>query len=222
METAEHFMYPAATEEAFELEQKPGYEFCKRTFDIVVSLGALVVLSPVFLATAIAIKMEDGGPVFFCQTRMTKGAKLFGMYKFRSMYVNAEAQLEDFMGQNEQDGPVFKITNDPRITKVGKFIRRYSIDELPQLINIIKGDMSIIGPRPPLPREVEEYTDHEMRRLAVKTGLACYREVSGRNNVSFERWVEMDLQYIEERSICTDMKIFFQMFRAVLTGEGAS
>ena len=142
-------------------KRKPGYEFFKRFFDIFLCVFALIVLSPVLLVIAILIKCEDGGPVFFKQTRLTKGCKEFGMYKFRSMCVDAEAKLEALMDQNEMEGPAFKIENDPRITKIGKFIRKTSIDELPQLLNIIKGDMSIIGPRPPLPREVAEYTEYQ-------------------------------------------------------------
>ena len=140
--------------------KKPVYEVCKRIFDIVMSSFALLVLSPVFLIVAIAIKCEDGGKVFFKQNRMTKGAKVFGIYKFRSMCPDAEQKLKDLMDQNEMEGPAFKIQNDPRITKVGRFIRKTSIDELPQLFNILKGDMSIIGPRPPLVSEVEQYTPY--------------------------------------------------------------
>ena len=201
---------------------KPGYEFFKRFFDIVLSALALIVLSPLFLVIAILIKSGDGGPVFFKQTRMTKGAKEFGMYKFRSMCVDAEAKLEELMDQNEMEGPAFKIQNDPRITKVGKFIRKTSIDELPQLINILKGEMSIIGPRPPLPREVEEYTAYHMHRLDVKTGLSCYHECSGRSKVhDFDEWVEQDLRYIRERSLWVDLKVILMTVKVVITGDGA-
>ena len=201
---------------------KPVYEFCKRIFDIVMSLFALIVLSPLFLVIAIVIKSEDGGKVFSAQTRLTKGGKEFKMYKFRSMVPNAEAQLDSLMDQNEMKGPAFKIKKDPRITRIGEFIRKTSIDELPQLINIIKGDMSIIGPRPPLPREVEQYTPYQMHRLDVKTGLACYHECYDRSeNPDFDAWVEHDLKYIRERSFRTDMKIIFLTIRMVLTGKGA-
>lgn len=203
-------------------EPKPVYEVCKRIFDLVMSTLALVLLSPVFLIVAIAIKREDGGKVFYSQTRLTKGGKEFKMYKFRSMCPDADKKLDELLDQNEMEGPAFKMRNDPRITKVGDFIRRKSIDELPQLINIIKGDMSIIGPRPPLPREVEQYTPYQMHRLDVKTGLACYHECQGRNEEKdFDKWVESDLQYIRERSMLTDLKIIFWTIRIVLTGKGA-
>lgn len=201
---------------------KPVYEVCKRIFDIVMSIVALIVLSPVFLAVAIAIKCEDGGKVFFKQDRLTKGAKVFGMYKFRSMCPDAEEKLDELMEQNEMEGPAFKMENDPRITKVGKFIRKTSIDELPQLFNIIKGEMSIIGPRPPLVREVEQYTPYQMHRLDVKTGLSCYRECYGRSNIhDFDEWVESDLKYIRERSFWTDIKVILLTIKVVIKCEGA-
>lgn len=203
-------------------KQKPVYDFFKRLFDIALSLLALIVLSPVFLGVAIAIKCEDGGKVIFKQTRLTKGGKEFVMYKFRSMVPDAEQKLDSLMDKNEVKGPAFKIKNDPRITKVGNFVRKTSIDELPQLINIIKGDMSIIGPRPPLPREVAQYTPYQMHRLDVKTGLACYHEVSGRSkNNDFDEWVEQDLRYIRERSLWTDLKIIFLTVKVVIAGDGA-
>lgn len=201
---------------------KPFYEICKRIFDLVMSTFALIVLSPVFLAVAIAIKLEDGGKVFYSQTRLTKGGKEFEMFKFRSMCPDADKLLESLMDQNEMEGPAFKIENDPRITRVGRFIRKTSIDELPQLVNIIMGDMSIIGPRPPLPREVEQYTPYQLHRLDVKTGLACYHECQGRSeDKNFDNWVESDLKYIRERSFLTDLKVIFWTIRIVLTGKGA-
>ena len=203
-------------------KNKPVYAFFKRFFDIFLCVFALIVLSPVFLVIAILIKCEDGGPVFFKQTRLTKGRKEFGMYKFRSMCVDAEAKLEALMDRNEVNGPAFKIEDDPRITKIGKFIRKTSIDELPQLLNIIKGDMSIIGPRPPLPREVAEYTEYQLHRLDVKTGLSCYHECYGRSKVTdFDEWVEQDLKYIRERSLWVDLKVILMTIKVVLTGEGA-
>ncbi len=201
---------------------KPVYEVCKRIFDLVMSTFALIVLSPIFLGVAIAIKLEDGGKVFFTQERLTKGGKHFMMYKFRSMCPDAEQKLESLLSQNEMTGPAFKMKDDPRITKVGKFIRKTSIDELPQLLNIIKGEMSIIGPRPPLPREVAQYTPYQMHRLDVITGLACYHECQGRSDSqSFDEWVESDLKYIRERSMLTDLKVIFWTIRIVLTGKGA-
>ena len=201
---------------------KPGYEICKRIFDVIMCTFALIVLSPVFLAVAIAIKLEDGGEVIYKQTRLTKGGREFEMYKFRSMCPNAHEKLEELLKYNEMEGPAFKMENDPRITKVGKFIRKTSIDELPQLVNILKGEMSIIGPRPPLPREVAQYTPYQMHRLDVITGLACYHECEGRNDEKdFDKWVESDLRYIRERSMLTDLKVIFWTIRVVLTGKGA-
>ena len=201
---------------------KPVYEFIKRIFDIVMCSIALVVLSPIYLIVAIAIKCQDGGKVFYSQTRLTKGGKQFEMYKFRSMCPDADKKLEELMDQNEMEGPAFKMKDDPRITKVGRFIRKTSIDELPQLVNVIKGDMSIVGPRPPLVREVEQYTPYQMHRLDVKTGLSCYRECYGRSNIhSFDEWVESDLKYIRERSMLTDIKVILLTIKVVLTGSGA-
>ena len=201
---------------------KPVYEFFKRIVDVVMCTFALIVLSPVFLIVAIAIKCQDGGNVFYSQTRLTKDGKRFEMYKFRSMCPDADKKLEELMDQNEMEGPAFKIKDDPRITKVGRFIRKTSIDELPQLVNVIKGDMSIVGPRPPLVREVEQYTPYQMHRLDVKTGLSCYRECYGRSNIhNFDEWVESDLKYIRERSFLTDLKVILLTIKVVLTGEGA-
>lgn len=214
---------PADTDKEFVAPEPPvGYEVCKRIFDVVMSALALIVLSPVFLVAAIAIRLEDGGPAFYTQIRLTKGGREFKMYKFRSMCVNAEDMLESLMDRNEMKGPAFKIEEDPRITKVGRILRKTSVDELPQLINILKGDMSIIGPRPPLPREVAQYTPYQMHRLDVTTGLACYHECQGRSNAhDFDEWVESDLRYIRERSMLTDLKIIYWTVRIVLTGKGA-
>ncbi len=229
MQTVKDTCSPVLTDKTQEQEKtyvapasKPVYEVCKRIFDVVMSVFALIVLSPVFLIAAIAILIEDGGPVFFCQNRLTKGGREFKMYKFRSMVKDAEAKLESLMDQNEMKGPAFKITDDPRITKVGKILRKTSIDELPQLLNIIKGDMSIIGPRPPLPREVAQYTPYQMHRLDVITGLACYHECQGRSEAhNFDAWVESDLKYIRERSFLTDLKVIFMTIKVVITGKGA-
>ena len=201
---------------------KPGYEICKRIFDIVMSAMALILLSPLFLITALAVWVQDGGNPIYSQIRLTKGGKPFKMYKFRSMRMDAEALWDELMDSNEMTGSAFKMKNDPRITPVGRFIRKTSIDELPQLINIIKGDMSIIGPRPPLPREVEQYNEYQLHRLDVKTGLACYHECMGRSDSSdFDEWVASDLKYIRERSFRTDLKVIFMTIKVVLTGKGA-
>lgn len=197
------------------------YKFLKRFFDIVLSGIALLCLSPVFLVTAIAIKLEDGGPAFFTQPRAGKDMKPFKMYKFRSMYVNADEKLKELLKDNEQTGHAFKIKNDPRITKVGKFIRKTSIDELPQLINIIKGDMSIVGPRPILPFQMEECNDYEKQRLIVQPGLTCYWQIGGRANIKWDEWVELDLNYIEDMSLWTDLKMIVKTVPAVFDSEGA-
>lgn len=203
-------------------EPKPGYEIGKRIFDVVMSVFALIVLSPFLLVISLIILFFDGGKPIFSQVRLTKGGKEFKMYKFRSMCVDAEEQLKDLMDRNEMEGPAFKISDDPRVTKFGRFIRRTSIDELPQLINIIKGDMSIVGPRPPLVWEVEQYTPYQMHRLDVKTGLSCYRECTGRSEIiSFDEWVELDLRYIRERSFKTDLMIIFKTIRVVFSKKGA-
>lgn len=203
-------------------KEKPAYDFWKRVFDIVLSFVAFIPFALIYLVVAIAIKAEDGGPVMYKSIRLTKGGREFYMYKFRSMCINAESMKQDLMDQNEMKGPAFKMADDPRITRVGKFIRKTSIDELPQLLNIIKGDMSVIGPRPPLPEEVAQYTPYQMHRLDVKTGLACYHECMGRSDShDFDEWVESDLKYIRERSLWTDIKIILMTIKVVFTGKGA-
>ncbi len=201
---------------------KPVYDACKRIFDVVFATLALIVLSPVFLVVILSIWISDGRPAFFIQERMTKNARIFRMYKFRTMCRDAEAKLPQLMDRNEMTGPAFKLKDDPRVTKIGKFLRKTSIDELPQLINVIKGDMSIIGPRPPLPREVAQYNSYQLHRLDVKSGLACYHECRGRSEATdFDKWVASDLAYIQERSFLTDLKIIFWTIKMVLTGKGA-
>lgn len=197
------------------------YKCLKRLFDIVFSGIALICLSPVFLLTAIAIRLEDGGPVIFTQQRAGKDMQAFKMYKFRSMYVNADEKMAELLKDNEQAGPAFKIKNDPRITKVGRFIRKVSIDELPQLINIIKGDMSIVGPRPILTFQMEECNDYERQRVIVKPGLTCYWQIGGRANIKWKEWVELDLDYIEDMSFWTDLKMIVKTIPAVFDSEGA-
>lgn len=199
------------------------YLFIKRLIDIVGSLLGLILLSPLFCIVAILIKLEDPkGKVFFAQERNGINSKTFKMYKFRSMVNNAEELLQKLQHQNEQSGPVFKIKDDPRITKVGKFIRKTSIDELPQLINVLKGDMSLVGPRPPIPHEVEQYTAYQMQRLLVKPGLTCIWQVSGRNNIGFDEWVEMDIEYIRTRSLLLDIKLIFKTVFVLFGDENAS
>lgn len=199
-----------------------GYCFFKRVQDVFLCSLALIVLSPVLLITALAVWLDDphGSPIFK-QVRCGRDGKHFVMYKFRSMYVDAEQNLDALLDSNEVDGPAFKIKDDPRITRVGRFIRRSSIDELPQLWNIIKGDMSIVGPRPALPREVEQYRDEWKQRMLVEPGLTCYWQITPqRNTTSFEDWMELDLKYIKERSFCVDWKIIFRTVKAVLGMDG--
>ncbi|MGM0883178.1 MAG: sugar transferase [Bacillota bacterium] len=194
----------------------------KRTIDVTGSLIGLILLSPLFVIIAILIKLEDPkGSVLFYQTRIGKNEKPFRMYKFRSMVSNAEEKLKDLLAQNEIEGAMFKMKNDPRITKIGKFIRKTSIDELPQLINVLRGDMSLVGPRPPLVREVAEYTDYDKLRLTVKPGCTGLWQVSGRNELSFKEMVELDLKYIQNRSVGFDLKIIFKTFKVLLGAKDA-
>lgn len=196
--------------------------FIKRLMDIFISLTMLIVLSPLFLITAVAIKLESKGPVLFKQIRSGLNGRKFTLYKFRSMIVGAEMKKKMLEKMNEMDGPVFKMKRDPRITRVGRIIRKFSIDELPQLFNVLKGDMSIVGPRPPLPVEVEMYELWQRRRLSLKPGLTCIWQVSGRNNINFERWMEMDLEYIDNWSLWLDIKILFKTVFVVIFGYGAA
>jgi exopolysaccharide biosynthesis polyprenyl glycosylphosphotransferase len=189
--------------------------------DIALSTIGLILCIPLFVAVAIAIKRDSPGPVIFKQQRVGKDGKKFTMYKFRTMVVNAEEILDELLDENEVDGPVFKIKEDPRVTKSGKWLRKTSIDELPQLWNVLKGDMSLVGPRPPLEREVVQYDDYQRQRLSVKPGITCYWQVSGRSNISFDEWVELDIKYIHEQSLWTDIKLLFKTIGAVLRKDGA-
>lgn len=203
-------------------EQLRRYLRVKRFQDVVLSLLALVVLFPLLLVTAVAVVIDDpkGGPIF-CQERVGKNGKKFLMYKFRSMYIDAEDHLQDLMRYNEKDRVTFKIKDDPRITRFGKFMRRTSLDELPQLINILKGDMSIVGPRPPLPREVSQYTRYDWQRLEVTPGLTCYWQIQpNRYDLSMNEWVELDIKYIRERNWWLDWWIIWKTVGTVLRGEG--
>ena len=202
-------------------KKKYFYSFVKRLFDIIASLIGSIVLIPVTLIVGLTIKLEDGGPIFFCQERLTKDGKPFKLIKFRSMVVNAEALRDSLESQNEMDGPVFKIKNDSRITKVGHFIRKTSIDELPQVFNVLKGDISVVGPRPPLRREVEQYDDKARRRLEVKGGLTCLWQIQPhRNTLTFDEWVDLDIEYIEKRSLWLDFVIIIKTFGVLFTAQG--
>lgn len=199
------------------------YLFLKRLIDIMGSMIGLLLASPIMLIIAILIKLEDPkGPIFFSQVRCGEYPKNFKMYKFRSMYVDAEERLGELMHLNEQSGPAFKIKDDPRITKFGKFIRKTSLDELPQLFNVLKGDMSLVGPRPALPREVEQYTFYQKQRLLIKPGLTCIWQVTGRNNIGFDEWVELDIEYIKTRNLWLDIKLILMTIPAMLGDENAS
>ncbi len=197
------------------------YEISKRVIDVVFSLIGLIVLSPIFIIIALAIKLESKGNIIFKQKRIGFNGREFYMYKFRSMVNNAEELKKELESKNEMTGPMFKIKCDPRVTKVGKFIRKTSIDELPQLINVLKGDMSLVGPRPSLPEEVEKFDDWMLERLRVKPGLTCYWQVSGRNNIDFEEWMKLDLKYIKERSFAVDLKLIFKTFFVLFGDENA-
>lgn len=200
---------------------RPVYEFIKRICDVLLSAAALAVLSPLLLITAIAVR-SDGHKAIYAQTRIGKDGRPFKMYKFRSMCPDAESRLEELLQYNNySSGPAFKMHDDPRITRVGKFIRKYSIDELPQLVNIIKGDMSIVGPRPPLPREVEQYNDYQKQRLLITPGLTCYWQTYGRSDLSFDDWMAMDMKYIQNRSLMLDIELIIKTIFAVLFKRGA-
>ena len=198
------------------------YWVLRRAQDIVISLLALILLAPLALLISLAIVLDSPGDgAIFRQRRVGRDGKLFWLYKFRTMCPDAEEQLNELLSQNQMDGPVFKIKGDPRITRMGRFLRKTSLDELPQLLNVLQGDMSIVGPRPALPREVELYSDYQRQRLYVTPGLSCYWQIAPhRNEMSFDEWVALDLKYIQERSFWVDWKIIFLTVRAMLMKYG--
>lgn len=199
-----------------------GYLFIKRIFDIVASFAALLILSPLFLVIAILIKLEDPqGPVFYSQIRVGRNGKKFRMYKFRSMCVDADKKLKDLLAKNEVEGAMFKMKDDPRITRVGKWIRKTSVDELPQLWNVLHGDMALVGPRPPLPRETATYSEYDKQRLYVQPGCTGLWQVSGRNDVGFHEMVALDIQYIKSRNLWVDVKIMFKTVGIMIHPNGA-
>jgi lipopolysaccharide/colanic/teichoic acid biosynthesis glycosyltransferase len=223
LETPIHYGIPGITEDrADQKRNKRIYWIVKRGFDIFVSATTLVVLSPLMLCIAIVIVIDDpkGSPIYK-QKRCGRHGKEFVLYKFRSMCIDADKLLDSLLPQNEMTGPVFKMRNDPRITKVGRFLRRTSIDEVLQFLNVLRGDMSIIGPRPPLPREVAQYTENELRRLWITPGITCIWQVTpNRNAFSFEEWMEMDVNYLERRSWRLDLKLMCRTVRVIFRGEG--
>lgn len=203
-------------------KKRSTYWIVKRIFDIICSFAALILLSPLFLLLCIAVFVDDPhASCFYSQQRVGRNGRIFRMWKFRSMVANADQMLDQLQELNEKDGPAFKIKDDPRITRVGRFIRKTSLDELPQLWNVLKGDMSIVGPRPALPCEVEQYTEVQKLRLLVTPGLTCYWQVrQNRDQVGFDEWVKLDLQYIQDRSWGLDLKLIFQTFRVIFRGMG--
>ncbi|MGF7046291.1 lipopolysaccharide/colanic/teichoic acid biosynthesis glycosyltransferase [Paenibacillus sp. DS2015] len=198
------------------------YHVVKRLMDMSFSLLGIIVLSPLFLIISLLIKMEDPrGSMFFYQTRVGKNERMFRMYKFRSMVSDAEEQLDLLLEKNEISGAMFKMKEDPRITRIGRFIRKTSIDELPQLVNVLRGEMSLVGPRPPLPREVDEYSSYDKQRLAVTPGCTGVWQVSGRNNLDFNQMVELDLRYIENRGVVLDLSIMLKTVKVLFGSKDA-
>ncbi len=211
----------ASSDELPAVQDSFGYRLVKRVFDVVASFGGLAMLLPLFPFIVLLIKLETKGPVFFKQERVGFEGKLFGCYKFRSMAVDAEAQKAKLVHLNEATGAAFKIKDDPRITGVGSFLRRSSLDEFPQLFNILKGDMSVIGPRPQIPSEVNDYTPEQAQRLLVRPGLTCLWQVSGRSHLDFSEWMELDRQYVQKRSLWFDLTILARTLPAVIERKGA-
>jgi exopolysaccharide biosynthesis polyprenyl glycosylphosphotransferase len=198
-----------------------GRRLIKAMFDVSLAAGLLVLLSPVFLAIAAWIKLDTGGPVFFRQMRVGRGGEMFRMIKFRTMHTDAEQRLQKISGQNDFSGVLFKMRQDPRVTRAGRLLRRYSLDELPQLINVLLGDMSLVGPRPPLPSEVEQYPQDMRRRLVVKPGMTGLWQVSGRSDLSWEDSIRLDLRYVENWSLTVDLVILMRTAIVVMRGAGA-
>lgn len=193
----------------------------KRFLDVTVAVLVLAAMLPLLALIAIALVIDNPGPILFSQMRVGRNNKLFRFYKFRSMVKNAPALQAQLKAENEAAGPIFKMRRDPRVTRVGRILRKFSLDELPQLFNVLRGEMSLVGPRPHLPSEVAQYADHQLRRLTVQPGLVCLREVSGRSELTFERWIELDLHYISCRSLRTDLSILIRLLPAVICGHGA-
>lgn len=213
--------YELGSEDVMDTNNGIIYLFLKRIIDIIGALFGIIFLSPVMIITAIAIKLDSKGKVIFLQERVGEDGRLFNMYKFRSMVSDAEQLLDKLSKRNEMSGPMFKMKNDPRVTKVGKFIRKTSIDELPQLFNVLKGDMSLVGPRPNLPREVIKFTQYDKQKLLVKPGLTCYWQIMGRNEIGFNEWIKLDIKYIRERNLWLDIKIIFLTIHVLFGDKNA-
>ena len=201
---------------------RPVQDGVKRAMDLVLAGAALVALAPLLLVVAVAVKVTSKGPVFFKQVRVGLRGRHFEMYKFRSMVADAEQRLAELKDKNEQAGPVFKMARDPRITPIGRILRTFSIDELPQLFNILRGEMTIVGPRPPVPREVSQYEPWQRRRLSVRPGLTCLWQVQGRNRIGFDEWMLLDLQYVDQWSFTKDASLIGRTIPVVVTGRGAA
>ncbi len=207
--------------EEFVIREPAAYRIAKRVFDLLVAVAALVLLVPIIPLIAIMIKLDTPGPVFFRQQRVGRRGCSFAFYKFRSMFVDADERKKEVEALNEQDGPVFKVRSDPRVTNVGRFLRRSSLDEIPQIFNVVKGEMSIVGPRPPLPSEVLRYQPWHRRRLEVTPGITCLWQISGRSHLSFNEWMRLDMEYLKQRSFRTDLLILFKTIPAVIARKGA-
>ncbi len=192
----------------------------KAIFDFFFSLFVIILTAPIQALIAFAIKLDDGGPAFFKQERVGLNGRRFYCLKFRTMVVDAEALKAQLLGQNEQEGPVFKITMDPRVTRIGKFLRKTSLDELPQFVNVLRGEMSVVGPRPPIPSEVEKYERWQIRRLSMKPGITCIWQVSGRNNIPFRKWMQLDMEYIDNWSLKLDLILILKTIKVMLIGDG--
>ena len=197
------------------------YRRRKRLLDIFGSLFLIVVSAPLMLAIVALVKLTSRGPVLYTSERIGLCGRSFSFYKFRSMYLDADKRMAEVIGSNEKDGPIFKMHDDPRITRIGRFLRQMSMDELPQLFNVLRGDMSLVGPRPPLPNEVAKYDDYAMERLSIRPGMTCYWQIMGRSNLSFDEWMDLDHRYLEEMGVVTDLKILLKTPFAVLKGDGA-
>lgn len=197
------------------------YRKRKRILDIVGSLAFLVVFFPVMFLIGLLVKLTSRGPIFYVSKRVGLCGRIFNFYKFRSMYVDADKRRAALLDKNEKDGPIFKMKDDPRVTRFGRFLRKYSLDELPQFINVLMGDMSLVGPRPPLPNEVNEYDAYAAERLSVRPGLTCYWQIMGRSDLSFDEWIRLDHKYMKEMSLWVDLKILFLTPLAILKGDGA-
>lgn len=215
-------VYKTVETKTVETSINKSYLYMKRSMDVILSLIGIIILLPVFVIIALVIKLEDSkGSIVFSQVRVGKDDYKFKMYKFRSMVSNAEELLESLREHNEASGPLFKMKEDPRITKIGKFLRKTSLDELPQLFNVLKGDMSLVGPRPALPREVETYSSYERQRLKAVPGLTCFWQVEGRSNIGFNEQVELDIKYINNRSILLDIKLIFKTIKVLVGSKDA-